>query len=291
MEQDVYVDLLFLINFSMDYLCIYICSKILHRKMKSLRIVGAAALGGAYSIISLFLPISSTAELALDCAICILMCAIVYFERGRGIGSLALSAFLYVGISMMMGGCMTAIFNLLNKLDLPLDAVEADGISTYLFAALALAAGMISLGSGKVISRRAAVKECRLHIVFCGKDFTFCGLCDSGNLVREPISGKAVIFLDRATIEKKQSLTFLDEYINGSLPQNAPCKTLRIITYKTASGTGVAAAASPESIRAELEDKKGRTRSLELDALICPRDIGKSAQGYDAIIPAEIIKE
>ena len=37
MPQDVYVDLLFLINFSMDYLCLYICTKILHRKIKTYR--------------------------------------------------------------------------------------------------------------------------------------------------------------------------------------------------------------------------------------------------------------
>ncbi len=274
----------------MDYLCLYICSKILHRKMRLWRIVVAAAIGGGYSIISLFLPISSAAELFLDCAVCVLMCAIVYSERGRGMGSFALSSFLYIGISMMTGGCMTAIFNLLNKLDLPLDSVEADGISTYLFAALALAAGIISLGSGKVISRRAGVKECTLHIGFCGKQFEFHGICDSGNLVREPIGGKTVIFIDRAVIEKKQALDFMDKFLKGELSESAPCRSLRIISFKTASGSSCAAAALPECIRAEFQDKRGKTVSLELDAFICPSDIGKSAQGFDAVIPEEIIK-
>lgn len=290
MVQDVYIDLLFLINFSMDYLCIYICSKVLHRKMKLPRMLASAALGGIYSVASLFLPISSAASLALDCAICLVMCAIVYLEKGRTIGSLLLSTFLFIGISMMTGGCMTAIFNLLNKLNLPLNLVEADGISTYLFAALALIAGIISLKSGQIISRRAPIKECKLHIRFCGKDFEFLGFSDSGNLVRDPITGKPIIFVDRSTIEKQLPLDFLDRFAEGKLDRDAPCKNLRIIALRTAAGSSIAVAAAPESIFIEHQDKNGKTITGELSALISPTEIGKSAQGYTAIVPAEIIK-
>jgi sigma-E processing peptidase SpoIIGA len=274
----------------MDYLCIYICSKVLHRKIKLGRMLAAAALGGVYSVIPLFLPVSSAVSLALDCATCLCMCAIVYLEKGRSLGSLLLSAFLFVGISMMTGGCMTAIFNLLNKLNLPLDLVESDGISTYLFAALALVAGIISLKSGEIISRRAPIKECKLHLRFCGKDFELLGLSDSGNLVRDPITGKPVIFVDRETIEKQVPLDFLDRFAEGKLDRDAPCKNLRIISLRTATGTSIATAAAPESISIEYEDKNGKTTTAELSILISPAEIGKSAEGYTAIIPAEIIK-
>ncbi len=290
MVQDVYIDLLFLINFSMDYLCIYVCSKVLHRKMKLPRMILAAALGGVYSVISLFLPVSSGVSLALDCAVCLGMCAIVYHEKGRTLGSLFLATFLFIGISMMTGGCMTAIFNLLNKLNLPLDLVEADGISTYLFAALALIAGIISLKSGQIISHRAPIKECKLKLRFCGKDFELLGLADSGNLVRDPITGKPIIFVDRSTIEKQVPLDFLDRFAEGKLERDAPCKNLRIISLRTAAGSSIAVAAAPESISVEYEDKKGSQTTTELSALISPTEIGSAAQDYTAIIPAEIIK-
>lgn len=186
---------------------------------------------------------------------------------------------------------MTAIFNMMSKMDLPLDAIESDGISTYLFAILAAIAGIISLKSGQVISRKGSVRECRLQVRFCGKDFEFSGFADSGNLVRDPISGKAVIFLDRSVVEKEQSLDFLDRYAKGELGSDFPCKSLRLISIRTASGASLAVAALPESIRLEYEDSKKRTRTIELDALISPTVIGSSAQGYNAIIPAEIIKE
>ncbi len=291
MEQDVYIDILFLINFSMDYLCIYICSKVLHRKMKLSGMVIASAIGGIYSVLSLFLPFSNWYALAIDVAVCLIMCAVVYSEKGRGIGSFFLSSFLFIGISMMTGGCMTAIFNLLNKLDLPLDQIEADGISTYMFAILAIIAGIISLKSGEFISRRSSVMECKLTITFCKKKFEFFGFSDSGNLVRDPISGKAVIFIDRKVLEKEMPISFMDDFIKGKIDPYSPCRNIRLISYKTASGSTIAAAVMPDSINAEFIDKKGKNVSISLDALISPCEIGSGAGGYNAIIPAEIIKQ
>ena len=115
MPQDVYADLLFLINFSMDYLCLYICAKIMRRKMRLPRMLIASIIGGIYSVVSLFIPSQSIISLIIDALVCIVMCAIVFSEPSRRAASTLLCSFLYVGISMMTGGCMTAIFNLLNR--------------------------------------------------------------------------------------------------------------------------------------------------------------------------------
>ena len=290
MTQNVYADLLFLINFSMDYLCLFVCARILHRKMRLSRMILASAIGGAYSVAALFLTASGAVSLAVDCLVCLIMCAIVFSERGRRFSSVLLCAFLYVGISMMTGGCMTAIFNLLNKLDIPLGNVDADGISTYLFAILAAVAGFISTRSGQIISRKASAKECKLKIRFCNCDFEFLGLCDTGNLVRDPISSKPVIFLDRKRLSEHIDLSFLDEYANGRLDPSSPCKNLRLMVINTAAGKKMIVAAAPQSISVEVTDKNGKSSVIELDTLISPSDIGKSADDHNAIVPAEILK-
>lgn len=290
MEQDVYVDILFLINLSMDYLCLYICARILHRRIRLWRLITAATLGGVYSVLSLFIVVNPVLALIIDIATCALMCFIAYFERARGLPSLLLATFLFIGISMMTGGCMTAIFNLLNRLDLPLGSLSGDGISTYLFAILALVAGIISLKGGQAISRHSSVKECKLLMRLCGNDFELLGLSDSGNLVRDPISGKAVIFVDRNTIEKKMSLKFMDDYQKGKLNSSCDCRGLRLIAINTASGKAIAVAASPDSLEAEITDRRGKTRRVKLDALISPSPHQISQSGYGAIVPSEILK-
>lgn len=291
MEQEVYIDLLFLINFSMDYLCLYICGKVLRKRLKLIRLISAAATGGAYSVISLFFPFSPTANLIIDALFCLVICAIAFAEKGRRLSSTLVCGFLFVGISMMTGGAMTAVFNLLNRLDLPLDSIQGDGVSTYLFAIIAAVAGIITLRSGEIISKRSTVKECKLTLYSGGKTAEFFALSDSGNIVKDPLSGKNVVLIDRNALSTVIDLTAFDKFLKGEPPPTSSgIKGLRIVPIKTAAGKSFLPAAVPERLCAEVVTKKGRTLSLELDALIAPSDIGKSADGYKAIVPAQILK-
>ena len=291
MEQEVYVDLLFLINFSMDYLCLYICGKVLRKKLKLIRLMLAAATGGAYSIISLFFPFSPAINLIIDALFCLVICAIAFAEKGRRISSTLVCGFLFVGISMMTGGAMTAIFNFINRLELPLDSINGDGISTYLFAIIAAVAGIITLRSGEIISGRSNISECKLTLTISGKSAEFFALSDSGNLVKDPLSGRYVVLIDREALSKLVDVSIFDKFLEGHQPPiGSGIKGLRIIPIKTAGGRSFLAAAIPEHLSAQVITKKGKSLHLEIDALISPSDIGKSAEGYKAIVPAQILK-
>ena len=291
MTQDVYIDLLFLINLSMDYLCLYICGKVLHRGLRFWRMVAGSAIGGVYSILSLFLPFSAPINLAIDALICILICITVFHEKKRGFSSLFLCTFLFVGISLMTGGVMTAIFNLLNKLDLPLDSIDGDGISTYLFAIVAAIAGFVSLGSGKVISRKASIEECHLTVTLGGKTTTILAMSDSGNLVKDPLSGKSVIIIDRNELSKLCDISVFDAFLQGKSPvENTNVKGLRVIPINTPGGRSFLCAANADSIKIQIKTKKGKILEITPSALIAPGDIGNSAEGCRAILPAEILK-
>lgn len=295
MTNDVYVDLLFLINFSMDYICLYITVKILHRKSKLSRMLIAAGLGGIYSVAAVFIPFSPVVELIADCLVGIGICFIAFATKGQRLTRILLYSFLFIGVSMMTGGCMTALFNLLSKLDLQLDFIPSDDLSTYIFAFLAAIAGMVSLFSGQLISRNSSIKRCKLEIDFCGQKFEFVGLCDNGNLVKDPISHKPVIFVDRKKLEKQLDLSFIDEYRKGILLPNSPCKNLRLIIINTASGRSVQVAAVPNSITLHNDAKKSsnhpKNDATIIDALISPTEIAPNDDEYDAIVPAEIIKD
>ncbi len=290
MEQDVYVDLLFLINFSMDYLCLYICAKVMHRPLRLPRMLIAAAVGGVYSVVALFLPFSPFWDLAADAAVCIGMSAIAFSQKGRRFSSTLLCAFLFVGISMMTGGCMTAIFNLLNRLELPIDGLETDGISTYLFAIIAAVAGFISLRSSAIMSRRSSISECILTLTLNGKSLTVTAITDTGNLVKDPLSGKRIVLVDRGELSKIVNISEFDDFINGISREDPTVKALRLVPVKTASGRSLLCATAPNSLTASVTTKKGKSATVSLDALIAPSDIGNSADGHRAVIPAEIIK-
>ena len=291
MVTEVYADLLFLINFSMDYLCLYICARILHRKMSLFKMVIAAAVGGVYSIISLVLDLGGAISLAIDIVVCILMCAIVFAEKSRRISSTLLCSFLFLGISMMTGGAMTAIFNLLNRLDLPIDSIGEDGISPYLFAILAIISAIITLRGSDILSRKSTVTTCTLKVKIKQKEATFKALSDSGNLARDPLVGKPIIIVDRNIFSEIADLSFFDDLSSGKTPQNLPYRNTRIIPIKTAVASSLLVAISPDKLTVELYDsKKKQTLSAEIDALVAPSELGEVGEGCNAIIPAEILK-
>lgn len=288
----VYLDLLFLINFSMDYICLYICARVLKRRLPALKMVLSAMLGGAFSCASLFLPSSTFIELLLDLFVCFVMCAIVFYEKGRKKSSLFLCSFLYIGISMMSGGCMTAIFNLLNSLDLPLDKIGEDGISVYLFAALAIAAAIISLKSGEIISHHSSIGECKLTIELDGKKCEFLALVDSGNLVKDPISNKNVIFVDCEKLAQIVNIKILEDFSRGISIGDKSYKSMRLIQINSAGGVKLVTAFLPDNITIEVISDKSQKRQTYYspDALIAPIDLGQNADGYDAIVPKAIMK-
>lgn len=290
MEQNVYVDLLFLINFSMDYLCLYICARIMHRRIILPKLLLAASLGGIHSVCALFINAASLPSLIIDVGICMIMCAIVFSEKGRPLSSTLLCTFLFVGISMMTGGIMTAIFNLLNRLNLPLGEIEDDGISTYLFAAIAAVSGLVALRSGKVISRRASFEECSVIVTIESKSITLPALSDSGNLVKDPLTGKPVILIDRKALAKIIDLSLFDRYLGGDLSPPEFPHGLRLIPINTAGGKSLIVAATPDKLTIKMDRSSKKPLVFDSDALISPSDIGNSAEGYQAIVPAEILK-
>lgn len=287
MQQEVYADLLFLINFSMDYLCLYICAKVLHKRLRLGRMLLASALGGIYSIVSLLLYLSAPWELILDAVVCLIICLIAFYEKRQHTSATILCCFLYIGISMMTGGCMTAIFNILNRFELPLGDIDADSISTYLFAIVAAAAGFISLKSNSIISHRSSISECNLEISYDGKRERFKGFCDSGNLITDPMTGKSVIVVDRTELQQIIDISYFDSYSSGEKAEIA----IHIIPINTAGGRSLLPAFHPDKILLEYTDKRNKTITTEIDALIAPSDIKNSAKGYSAIVPQFLFKQ
>ena len=53
MRTTVYADILFVINFSMDFLILYITGRLLHEKNIPRKLIFAAAAGGVYSVLVL----------------------------------------------------------------------------------------------------------------------------------------------------------------------------------------------------------------------------------------------
>ena len=91
----VYGDLLFLINFSMDFLCFYISCRLLHKKLPTLRACLSAFVGGIYSVASLFIVTNAKLAIVMDIAVLVFMCLVVYLDKVISFTMLLKGIFLY----------------------------------------------------------------------------------------------------------------------------------------------------------------------------------------------------
>ena len=282
MIYDVYVDLFFFINFSMDYICLYITAKILRHKISALRFVIASALGGAYSVASLFLSLGPFPSFLLDCAACFLLIVVCFYKKGTKKLRLFPAALLFVGVSMLLGGVMTAIFNLLNKLDLDLDILYSDGAHTYVFAIIAVVSAAISVKGISFITKKNRHREYYVKVTVNGITEEYSGFVDTGNMAREQISGKGIIFLDGEASASIIDPDAKEKYLKGEFIYRGS----RLIPITTAAGSTLAFALIPDKIT--LKRKSHREQAeFEVDCFIALTDL--TEVDHKAIIPEDII--
>lgn len=245
-------------------------------------------MGGIYSDLALFISVAYLPSLAIDLAVCVIICTIAFWRKGR-VRELPLYILVYFAISMALGGFMTAIFNLLNKADLPLEGTTSDGISVWMFALLAALSALLTLLGGRFFRRKASQKSAELSVTYNGKSVKLLAMTDSGNLLREPIGGKPCIVADISALEGiiPRALTLAAREkrfsaIERLSPEDA--RRVRMIPIKTAGGEGALIALKADKITIERGDG-----SEVLDALIALSDIKNSADGKEALLPPELL--
>ncbi len=252
MEEEIYADVLFIINFSMDFLSLYIVGRLMHFRMETGRVILGASLGALYGVLELLLEVSSVKKTALAMAVLCVMCFVAF-----GYGSLrtyATGTALTFGVSMLIGGIMTSAFL---KLGNGASYLEIGGtiatvygdLPVWKFAVLALLSALLTWGLGKLFRRKRAIRTCAVRMRFDGRDMELTALVDSGNLLEDPVSGTPVIFLKgraaRALLPKNLLIAMKNGVASLSLPDAGK---LRVIPNRTVSGDGILLAAVPERV-------------------------------------------
>lgn len=279
----VYADLLFLINFSMDFLCAFLVAKIHFRKLSLIRAVLGAALGGAYSVLSLFFPKSRLPEFVPHILCCLVICLVIFSQKGDGIKNLMLNFFTYLLASALLGGVMTATFSLLNNTDIDFLGAEGNDVPPLILFIVGLSSLVISCAGGRYLKKRNARRIVGLTVSFFDKELKLQALCDSGNLLKDRISGRPVVVAD-----EKSAI-----HLFGARHKLAPdiildmelekAGRIALIPYATASGEKTMVALRPHKFTV---DSDGARR--DIDALIGFAKINCDGR-YNAIIPPELI--
>lgn len=291
MQNEVYADLLFLVNFSMDFLGFYLTARLLHRPLSLWRGVLASALGGVYAVAVLFLTVGRVPAFLLDMLVCIALCAVAMMGKREGVRSCLRLCALYLLVSALLGGAMTLLYSQLNRIPGLTDRVEEDGLSSWLFLGLALVSAVLTALWGRCFKRAATRRQVALTVEYRGQKAEMVAFCDSGNLLRDPISAKPVIVVEAdcmrgivpPVLSRAASGRSLTDAVSSMTGETA--SNFRLIPAKTAAGEGLLVAFSPDHIYVRDTDSR---EAREISALVALTKLNEKA-GIEALLPGELL--
>lgn len=262
----IYADVLFAINFSMDFLSLFICSMILKRKTSRARIIIASLIGALYGVFDVAIGLNKIFSVPLCIVFSFVMCLIAFW--GVRIKGIFASMALLLGVGASLGGIMSIIYSLLNRiLSDVLSKIEPNtsynGARFFLIASLTAIASIIF---ARIFLKEKSNKVAKLKIKFQGYDYEMEGIVDTGNKLTDPLSKKPVILIadGLALVEKIKALD--DKY-------------KRFIPYSDVSGKGILKGVIPTKIYVD---------GNLVDGVVCASD-KQDFSGYFALIPSSLI--
>ncbi len=213
----IYADTLFLVNFSLDFLALYISGRSLATPIYPLRLAAAAAIGAGYATLSVIFTLPGIPGFIVFAAFALIMCFIAFRQN------VIRSSVVFTATSMGLGGMISVLCRLLRISGLKLQG-QSDAPVLLLFAGIS---GILSLAYTRL--RRAARREVEVLVEFHGTRKLRL-LSDSGNLLVEPISGIPVVIVKPSALGLSSALS------PGNLPEGMK---IRVIPSESVNGSGL----------------------------------------------------
>ena len=187
---ELYVDVLFLVNFMMDYILLLLVRKTISCSATHGNVCIGAVIGSALTCVIVILPIPYPLIKVVLYHSLVNTCMIFVGLKIKTIRSLVKALILlYIG-GFLLGGILEFFHQYVR-------------IGSLLLA-LAIAGYYIVLGIWRFLSylQRWNQSHCKVELFLGEKQCRIKGLIDTGNSLRDPISDRPVSILDRKTAEK-----------------------------------------------------------------------------------------
>ena len=277
MKTTVYADVLFCVNFIVDYVMLLSVKRLTSLTVRRRRLVAGALVGGIGSFVVLLPPAPFAVSLMISISEAMLITAAAFLPMSVK-GYLRTSLLLFA-VSFTYCGMMSAILALASPKGLTVrNNCVYIGISPFALIALTLMCYLALRLFDRLRAKGVKGSKCRVIVSNRGKTVEASGIADTGSTLREPFSGELVIV--------GSNRLFSDLSGFGSYPEG-DCGThtnLRMVPYSSVGGKGLLPAFRPEEVIIISGGKRISVRAYL--ALSSGNDL---SDGCDAIVPAELI--
>lgn len=254
-----------MINFCMDFICLYITARICRAVPKAYRLTAASALGALYAVFACSLEGVAAVAGALASSVIICLCAM----KTESAAILIKRTAAFFISSLLLGGISYFMYSAAGKATYYNGTFYAD-VDAFPLILTGIVSACFILICIRKERAKLTTRSAEIRIELNGKTAGFTSLIDSGLLLCDPISADPVILV------KRESLYVLT---GGSAPETLP--GFRLIP----SDRGLLSAFRPSAIYIKKEGEK----LCETAAVIGIDTSGGSFAGMDSLVPASII--
>lgn len=199
--KTVYIDVYFLINFTVDILAAFVSLKMLHTKIYMKRLIFVGVIGGLLSVIQIF--VKSVLLNIILAAFFIFLISL--FSCGEiSLGRRIRFILLYYFSSFLIGGTVSFVYEIMDRYlhDIIKNSQDTTNRKVLIFSLIIL----LIIGGLRLFimmfSDSIKEKSTRLVIKIDDKTLDLEALIDTGNLVRDPMNMNPVVFIKRICAEE-----------------------------------------------------------------------------------------
>ena len=280
-----YIDVFFLINFTVDILALYVAVRVLHARTGMWRLTLAALLGASVSVVDAFLYTYPLLRAVLFCA-SLFVCSHICFNRSGARRRIKLIAVFFT-VELLLGGAVSFCYSALDGIFDSLGIMGGGGENPkalILAALVLLSIGIIRLLI-MIFTDILGEKSVTVQITVADTTVEAEALLDSGNLVKDPMNMHPVLFI-KPDLALRLVPKCVTELNNLDLLDNDYRKRIRLIPVTRVGGTHVMTGVRPDRVLVT----RGKV-SEEIDFTVAIDREGGTYGGFEALLPIAVIRD
>lgn len=197
----IYIDVIIIENLIMNYIILYATGLISKNKISYIRIFLASSIGAIYAITEYMLKIGVYSNIIVKTLLAIIMVVVAFCPQN--VKKLCKQLVLFYLTTFTFGGVATYLIYVLK----PQNIIIKNGmfVGSYVLKVIfigAIVGTIILITAFKFAKNKITKKDmfCKVKIALNGKELILNAMVDTGNLLKEPITGSSVVVVERTSL-------------------------------------------------------------------------------------------
>lgn len=275
----IYLDIIFCENTLMNYIILYATGFVQKRKMKNFKLIISSVIGAIYAIVSYLNLIPAYSNPIMKILLSSIMIYVAY--NNENLKQMIKNLLLFYLTSFVIGGCALALLYMISPQNIHFQNGVLVGTYPMKVTLIAGIVGFLIIQySFSLNKRQMKIKDllCDIEIAINSQKVKMKGYIDSGNTLKDPLSKKPVIIVEKNVIEK---IVDVDKLMGGD--ENLK---IRLIPFKSiGKQNGMLIGIKPQYIRIKYNENQVKTCNVIVG--IYDKKISKN---YSALIGLEILE-